>query len=81
MVGIANGFRLSHVEREHLNALNQQHRELLPGEEEISQAMDFNLPSEQWKEFSASQFVKLVLYVEGVTSRQAGRVLAKLERG
>lgn len=73
-----NGFRLSRVEREHLNELNQQHREMLPGEEEIRQMLDFDLPAETWKEFSASQFTKLFLYSENITSRQTGRVLAKL---
>ena len=74
------GFRLSRTEREHLNQLNQQYQEALPGEEEVRQMLDFDLPTEAWKEFSASQFVKLFLYGEGITTRQAGRVLAKLAR-
>lgn len=74
------GFRLSRTEREHLNQLNQQYQEALPGEEEIRQALDFDLPVEAWKEFSATQFTKLFLYGENITSRQTGRVLAGLAR-
>lgn len=74
------GFRLSRTEREHLNQLNQQYQEALPGEEEIRQALDFDLPVEAWKEFSAAQFTKLFLYGENITSRQTGRVLAGLAR-
>lgn len=74
------GFRLSRTEREHLNQLNQQYQEALPGEEEIRQALDFDLPLETWKEFSATQFTKLFLYGENITGYQAGRVLAKLGR-
>ena len=74
------GFRLSRTEREHLNQLNQRYQEALPGEEEIRQALDFDLPLEAWKEFSAAQFTKLFLYGENITGYQAGRVLAKLGR-
>lgn len=74
------GFRLSRTEREHLNQLNQQYQEALPGEEEIRQVLDFDLPIEAWKEFSAAQFTKLFLYGENITSRQTGRVLAGLAR-
>lgn len=61
------GFRLSRTEREHLNQLNQQYQEALPGEEEIRQALDFDLPVEAWKEFSAAQFI-----------RRCGRCLCRL---
>lgn len=74
------GFRLSCMEREHLNELNQQFREMLPGEEEVRLALDWDLPREQWRTLTASQ-VKLELFCgHRITSAQVGRVLAKLAR-
>ena len=74
----SQGFRLSPVEREHLNGLNQQHREMLLGEEEIRLALDWNLPREQWRVLTSSQ-VKIELFSgERITAAQIGRVLAKL---
>lgn len=76
----SQGFRLSPVEREHLNGLNQQHREMLPGEEEIRMALDWGLPREQWRALTSSQ-IKIELFSgERITPAQIGRVLAKLAR-
>lgn len=75
------GFRLSRTEREHLNQLNQQYQEALPGEEEIRQALDWNLPPEQWGRFTASQLKRqLFLNDPRITPAQVGRVLTTLER-
>ena len=76
-----NGFRLSRVEREHLNNLNQQHRELLPAEEEIRLALDWNLPREEWGQFTSTDLKRQLFPAEPqATPQQIGRVLAKLER-
>lgn len=76
-----NGFRLSRVEREHLNELNQQHREMLPGEEEIRLALDWDLPPEQWGRFTSTDIKRqLFPFDNSMTAAKIGRVLAKLER-
>lgn len=74
------GFRLSRMEREHLNELNQQHREMLPGEEEILDAFDWNLPPERWGEFTPAGMKKWLFHGERITVQQVGRALAKLNR-
>lgn len=74
----SRGFRLSPVEREHLNGLNQSHREMLPGEEEIRLAMDWDLPREQWRAFTSSQLKLERFYLDRITSQQIGRVLVRL---
>lgn len=77
-----NGFRLSKVEKEHLNELNQQHREMLPGEEEIRLALDWNLPPEQWGRFTSTDIKRQMFpFGSSMTAAKIGRVLAKLERG
>jgi len=76
------GYRLTVEERQKLEQSNRQFREALRGEEEIRQAFNFNLPPGQWAEYSASQ-VRTVLCSSlfgQVSTRQIGRVLAKLER-
>lgn len=76
-----NGFRLSCVEREHLNELNRQHREMLPGEEEIRLALNWDLPLEQWGKFTSTDIRRqLFMSNGGPTVQQIGRALAKLER-
>lgn len=74
------GFRLSRMEREHLNELNQQYREMLPGEEEIRLALDWDLPPEQWRELTPTQIRQEVGFPDRITVQQVGRVLAKLAR-
>lgn len=74
------GFRLSCMELEHLNELNQQFREMLPGEEEIRLTLDWALPPEQWRDYTASDIKLKVFLGERTTVQQIGRVLAKLAR-
>ena len=68
------------MEREHLNGLNQQHREILPGEEEIRLALDWDLLQEQWRALTSSQIKRELFSGERITPAQIGRVLAKLAR-
>lgn len=74
------GFRLDTLERAHLNELNQWHREMLPGEEEIRTAFHWELPPEQWGEFTPVQLRERLFYGVRITAQQIGRVLAKLAR-
>ena len=74
------GFRLTAEERGRLEASNRRYRELLPGEEEIRQAFNFELPMERWGEFSGSELRGQLLFLDRTTTQQVGRVLAKLAR-
>lgn len=75
-------FRLTTHERARLNDLNASHREPLPGEETLRLALNFDLPPEQWEEFSASEVGKY-LYFSSFRPSEAqimGRILTKLAR-
>lgn len=75
------GFRLSHIERAHLEELNRGHREFLPGEEEILEAFNWDIPLDQWGEFTPATLRNRVFFTNSrVTVQQVGRVLAKLAR-
>ena len=75
------GFRLSRSERQHLNELNRNHREALALEDDIRQALDYDLPLEQWGEFGASELGRRLwsFQYDPRDSIKVGRVLAKLE--
>ena len=74
------GFRLSRSERQHLNELNRSHREALALEDDIRQALDWDLPHDQWGRFTSTDIKKQVLYNERAATQQIGRVLAALAR-
>ena len=74
-------FRLSRMERLHLEELNREYREFLPGEEEILEALDWELPPERWGDFTPKALRDRVFFLNNrVTVQQVGRVLAKLAR-
>lgn len=75
-------YHLTPDERLTLDRSNSRYREALPGEEEIRQALNFDLPADQWGEFSSTQ-LRDTLYSlrnNGVSVRQVGRALSKLVR-
>lgn len=74
------GFRLSYLEREHLNELNQQFREMLPGEMELREAFDYDLPLERWEFYTPTALMQQVYMGPRITPQQVGRLLAKLAR-
>lgn len=64
-----------------LDQANVVYRVRLPGEEEIRQALDWDLPPEQWGQFTSTEIKwQLFLCDNRITTVQIGRVLAKLER-
>ena len=71
------GFRLTPEERDTLQKENKRYAKLLPGEIEILDQLDFDTPSSKWHWVKVSQVVN-ELHLWGITSVQAGRVLAKL---
>ena len=72
------GFRLSAEDREHLNELNREHREPLPGEEEIRLALDWGLPQEQWRKLTAAEIKDWLFRGACIDVRQIGRALTRL---
>lgn len=73
-----NAFRLTSEERRQLDKSNQVYREQLPGEEEILQAFNWELPFEEWGTFSATEVRMQVLGAERFSLQQIGRALAKI---
>ena len=74
------GFRLSRSERQHLNELNRGHSEALALEDDIRQALDWDLPQDQWGQFTSTDIKRQLFYGERASTQQIGRVLAALER-
>lgn len=74
-------FRLTAEERDMLDQANVVYRVLLPGEEEIRQALNWDLPPEHWGQFTSTE-IKWQLFIgdSRITIQQIGRVLAKLAR-
>ena len=73
-------FHLTPTERAHLDELNQEFRESLPGEEELREAFDFDLPRCQWGSISATELKSRLFFMSPVTPRQIGCAMKKLAR-
>lgn len=75
------GFRLTAVERAHLEELNRGYRTSLPGEEEIVEAFNWELPREQWGTFTPTALRTQLFFTDArISSQQVGRALARLAR-
>lgn len=74
------GFRLTAEERCALDKANRVYREMLPGEEEIRQAFNWDIPFEQWGWFTATELRRQLFEIERLSPQQIGRTLAKLVR-
>lgn len=74
------GFRLTRDEREALAIANSQFREMLTGEEEIRQTLGWDIPVEEWGDFTPMELRTRLFYGDHITVQQVGRVLAKLAR-
>ena len=75
-----DGFRLTGEERAALAVSNREYRVMLPAEEEILAAFNFDLPAERWGEFRS---VKLQQQLSGLSSyrpEQVGRALTKISQ-
>lgn len=74
------GFRLTQEERRALDKANRVYREMLPGEEEIRQALSWDIPFEQWGWFTSTELRRQLFEIERLSPQQIGRALAKLVR-
>ena len=74
------GFHLTPTEQAHLDELNREYREMLPGEEEIREAFDFDLPADQWGLFSAAELKTRLFIMSPISPLQIGHTLKKLAR-
>lgn len=72
------GFHLTPTEQAHLDELNREYREMLPGEEEIRDAFDFDLPADQWGEFSAAELKYRLFVMSPVTVQQIAHAMKQL---
>lgn len=71
-------FRLTTLERQALDVSNRRFRQPLPGEVEIRERLNFDLPPDHWGEFSAADL--MIGMRDKTDSRMIGKVLAKLAR-
>ena len=70
-------FRLTAEHRNTLEARNRAYDKKLPLEVEVTDALDFGLPVEQWQELSASDIKRKLVGYNG-SAEQVGRVIKKL---
>ena len=73
------GFRLTEDERRVLLGANKAFEKMLPGETELMDRLDFDLPVKWWEWLKVSEVLEAI-EVRGVTASQLGRVLAKLAK-
>ena len=73
-------FRLTPEQRAQLEQQNATFRESLPGEEEIRNALDFDLPEDKWREYTTSELRLLVPGIDRVTSNMIGAAVRKIAR-
>ncbi len=73
-------FRLNAEDRAMLDAANRAFRKPLLGEEEIRQALNWELPSELWGWFTPTELQRRLFLNGKPTVQQVGCVLAKLEK-
>ena len=74
------GFHLTPTEQAHLDELNREYREAMPGEEEIREAFDFDLPADQWGVFSASELKTRLFIMSPINVQQIAQAMKKLAR-
>lgn len=76
------GFRLTREEQTRLSAVNEEHRRMLAGEEEVIELLDFSLPPEQWEEYTASEVLRLGQFglLSRFTAGQVGKALQSISR-
>ena len=74
-------FRLSAEDRAVLDVSNQQYRKPLLGEEEIRQALNWELPTELWGWFTSTELQRRLFLGGKPTVQQVGCVLSKLAKG
>lgn len=73
-----DGFRLTGEERAALAVSNREYRVLLPAEEEILAAFNFDLPAERWGEFRSTELQRQLSGLSMCRPEQVGRALTKI---
>lgn len=73
-------FRLNAEDRAVLDEANKAYREMLPGEEELMQAFNWDLPLKLRGRFTPTEVKRFLFGNDRITAQQIGRALAKLAR-
>lgn len=73
-------FRLTPAERQELEQSNRRFREMVHGEEEIRQELNFDLPVDAWGLFTPKDLRERLFYNDRITVQQVGRSLSKLAK-
>ena len=79
-VNAPDSFRLTPEQRAQLEQQNATFRESLPGEEEIRNALDFDLPEDKWREYTTSELRLLVSGADRITTNMIGVAVRKIAR-
>lgn len=75
-----NGFRLTDGERQLLQQQNAQFATALPGELELRDLLDFDLPEKRWSRASTTDLLQSLPRASHITAAQLGRIIKKLEK-
>ena len=73
---LPNGFRLTGDDRKQLEGINVEHTKSLDFEDELRDMLNYDLPAEQWGEFTSAQIASRL--EAKPPANRLGRVLAKL---
>ena len=73
-----DGFRLTGEQRAALAVANRDYRVMLPAEEEILAAFNFDLPAERWGEFRSTELQRQLSGLSMCRPEQVGRALTKI---
>lgn len=76
-----NGFRLTDGERQLLQQQNAQFATPLPGELELRDLLDFDLPESQWVNVTTTELLQSMQRVcRSINAAQLGRIISKLAK-
>lgn len=74
------GYHLTQEERTTVMDMNAKYQSFLPGEEELLERLDFDMPADEWQYFRASRIADLLSFGsrQTITCQQIGRALNKI---
>ena len=75
-----NGFRLTDKEQKLLQQENEQYAMPLPGELELRDLLDFDMPEDNWPRLTTTELMQAMPRTCRITTNQLGRIVHKLAK-
>lgn len=75
-----NGFRLTDKEQKLLQQENEQYAMPLPGELELRDLLDFDMPKDKWPRLTTTELMLAMPRTCRITTNQLGRIVHKLAK-